>query len=135
MKLPQDKEAAAEAREDRIDRRHVRWCAYGLIGMVVLLVVFYVLMLTRAHAQHNHNDNWIGRGGLRNQAGAYCCGQGDCFVVTGVKSVSLPAPGYRLPGGEFVHQSESLPSEDGKFWRCQQPDGSRRCFFAPINSM
>ncbi len=79
-----------------------------------------------------HGDaEWIMRGQHRNQAGEWCCGEGDCSVVRGVHTVSLPGPGYRLPGGEFVPQGEAQPSPDGQFWRCQRPDGSRRCFFAP----
>jgi hypothetical protein len=79
-----------------------------------------------------HGDaDWIMRGQYRNQAGEWCCGEGDCFVVTGVRPVSLPAPGYRLPTGEFVPQAEAQPSPDGQYWRCRRPDGSRRCFFAP----
>jgi len=33
---------------------------------------------------------------------------------------------------ETVPYSEALPSEDGKYWRCQRPNGTRRCFFAPL---
>jgi hypothetical protein len=86
--------------------------------------------------------DWIMQRRHRNAAGEWCCGEGDCFVVTGVATVTQPAAGYRLPGfiredgrerpdGEFVPQSEAQPSPDGQFWRCQRPDGSRRCFFAP----
>ena len=65
-----------------------------------------------------HDDGeWINRGGFRNGAGEWCCGADDCLAVEGVRTVSLPGPGYRLP--------------DGEFWRCGRPDGSRRCFFAP----
>jgi hypothetical protein len=86
--------------------------------------------------------DWIMRGQHKNAAGEWCCGEGDCFVVTEVATVTLPAPGYRLPGiaredgrerpdDEFIPQSEAQPSPDGQFWRCRWPDGSRRCFFAP----
>jgi len=74
---------------------------------------------------------WIMQGQHRNAEGEWCCGEADCFVVTAVAIVALPAPGYRLPDGEFVPQSEAQPSADGQFWRCRRPDGSRRCFFAP----
>ena len=33
--------------------------------------------------------------------------------------------------GEVVPYVDTLPSEDGRFWRCHQPNGVRRCFFAP----
>jgi hypothetical protein len=79
-----------------------------------------------------HDDGeWINRGGFRNGAGEWCCGAGDCLVVTDVHTVSLPGPGYRLPGGEFVPQAQAQPSPDSRFWCCRRPDGSRRCFFAP----
>lgn len=80
------------------------------------------------------HDSWISRGGHRNMSGETCCGENDCFV-TFAQSVTLPAPGYRLPNGEFVPQQEVLSSPDGQFWRCKRPDGSRRCFFAPPPSM
>ena len=91
---------------------------------------------------HPNGGDWIMQGKHRNAAGEWCCGEGDCFVVTGVATVTLPATGYRLPGsigedgrerpdGEFIPQDEAQPSPDGQFWRCRRPDGSRRCFFAP----
>ncbi len=85
------------------------------------------LMLTPTLA----HDHWISHGGYRNAAGEWCCGEGDCFVVPAVQTVTLPAVGYRLPSGEFVPIGEAQPSPDGQFWRCRRPDGSRRCFFAP----
>ncbi len=40
--------------------------------------------------------------------------------------------GFELTShGETVPYGEVLTSEDGKYWRCHRPDGSRRCFFAP----
>jgi hypothetical protein len=93
--------------------------------VLVALATLATLWPARAH------DDWISRGQYRNGAGEWCCGEGDCFVQQAVQTVSLPAPGYRLPGGEFIPQAEAQPSPDGRFWRCQRPDGSRRCFFAP----
>lgn len=85
------------------------------------------------------HDSWISRGALRNAAGEWCCGEGDCFTISG-KDVTARADGYhatlRLIDGqayreEIVPYSEAQPSPDGDFWRCKRPDGSRRCFFAP----
>jgi hypothetical protein len=77
------------------------------------------------------HDLWINRGGYRNLAGEWCCGEGDCFVVPGEK-VSITASGYVLRElGEVVPFSEAQPSPDGAFWRCRRSDGTRRCFFAP----
>ena len=79
------------------------------------------------------HDSWISRGGHRNAAGEWCCGEGDCFVVPGA-SVSITTQGYSLSGVETVPFSEAQPSPDGAYWRCKRPDGSRRCFFAPPQS-
>lgn len=99
----------------------------------VLAALAALLLLAPAFG---HGDGeWIKRGGHKNAAGEWCCGEGDCFVVKGVQTVTLPGPGYRLPTGEFVHQREAQPSPDGEFWRCRRPDGSRRCFFAPPASI
>jgi hypothetical protein len=76
------------------------------------------------------HDSWISRGGLRNPAGEWCCGEGDCFVVPNAQ-VSISTAGYRLFSTETVPFSEVQPSPDGAYWRCKRPDGTRRCFFAP----
>ncbi|HEX2653869.1 MAG TPA: hypothetical protein VHN11_09490 [Xanthobacteraceae bacterium] len=76
------------------------------------------------------HESWISRGGLRNAAGEWCCGDGDCFIVP-PENISLSSDGYRLFDAETVPFSEAQPSPDGAFWRCKRPDGSRRCFFAP----
>ena len=44
-------------------------CALVLTGLA------FVIPDTLAH------DSWISRGGLRNAAGEWCCGEGDCVVV------------------------------------------------------
>jgi hypothetical protein len=77
------------------------------------------------------HDLWISRGGYRNLAGEWCCGEGDCSVVPG-EAVSISAGGYVLQEiGEVVPFNEAQPSPDGAFWRCRRSDGTRRCFFAP----
>jgi hypothetical protein len=80
------------------------------------------------------HDSWISRGKFRNAAGEWCCGEGDCFVVPGEQIHFTPA-GYRLLDSEIVPYSEAQPSPDGSYWRCKRPDGSRRCFFAPVPLM
>ena len=102
-----------------------------------LLVVSAVLAVASEALAH---DSWISRGGLRNGAGEWCCGEGDCFVIPG-KRIMATAQGYAILGDqasgnsvpvmEIVPYSEAQPSPDGQFWRCKRPDGSRRCFFAP----
>jgi hypothetical protein len=77
------------------------------------------------------HDSWISRGGHRNAAGEWCCGEGDCFELA-KGDVAVTAAGYRIKSlNETVPFAEAQPSPDGVFWRCRRPDGSRRCFFAP----
>lgn len=91
------------------------------------------------------HDSWISKGGLRNAAGEWCCGQGDCARLD-EGSVAYTARGYEVHGigtisegigaireryDEIVPVNEAQPSPDGAYWRCKRPDGSRRCFFAP----
>jgi len=76
------------------------------------------------------HDSWISRGGHKNAAGEWCCGEGDCFVVP-PEQVRIGSAGYSLFGVETVPFNEAQPSPDGAYWRCKRPDGTRRCFFAP----
>lgn len=94
------------------------------------------------------HDSWISRGGLKNGAGEWCCGEGDCFVVpkSQVKTTNSGLsvtftqiqPNQRGTGSEEVNKTEIIPyadvqpSEDGEYWRCKKPDGARRCFFGPL---
>jgi len=78
------------------------------------------------------HDSWISRGGLRNASGEWCCGEGDCPALNYTPRIT--ASGYLLNNGEVVPFSEAQPSPDGSYVRCQRPDGTRRCFFAPPSS-
>jgi hypothetical protein len=102
-----------------------------------LLVVSAVLVIASETLAH---DSWISRGALRNAAGEWCCGEGDCFVIPrnrimvtaeGYAILGDQASGTSIPVLEIVPYSQAQPSPDGEFWRCKRPDGSRRCFFAP----
>lgn len=118
-------EAAAEAA--RVGR--VR--AFGEFARRAVVIVASIVFLTVTATAHDAGPgSWINNGGLRNSAGELCCGDNDCFV-TPATPVTLPAPGYRLPSGEFIPEAEAQPSQDGQYWRCKRPDGSRRCFFFP----
>ena len=94
----------------------------GLFSIFLLLAASAIISTAFAH------DSWISRAGLRNAAGEWCCGEGDCFVEGAVREITS---GYQLTSGEVVPFTEVQPSPDGAFWRCKRPDGSRRCFFAP----
>jgi hypothetical protein len=92
-----------------------------------------VALVTTCSAGHAH-DFWINHGMYTSPQGVHCCGQNDCHEVPGDEVRAGPA-GYMLilDGDriETVPYQEAQPSEDGKYWRCQRYDGSRRCFFAP----
>ena len=104
------------------------------------VAVVTVLLLGSIATAH---DSWISRSGLKNAAGEWCCGAGDCALMD-PKTVGYTPTGYSVSGWgtidgtkqrefyhEFVPESEAQPSPDGAYWRCKRDDGSRRCFFAP----
>jgi hypothetical protein len=109
----------------------------GPLLLVMLLATLALLAIPRAARPH---DSWISRGGLRNAAGEWCCGAGDCDVVPG-RMVSARADGYHVVvwprsdaepvRAEIVPYAEAQRGLDGAYWRCRRPDGTRRCFFAP----
>ena len=112
---------------------------FGILAR--LFVVSAILLFASDVIAH---DSWISRGAHRNTAGEWCCGDGDCFVVAPERIV-VTAGGYAIVGQtagvgdsiplEVIPFSEAQPSQDGQFWRCKRPDGSRRCFFAPPNTI
>ena len=100
----------------------------SLIRLALAFVTFaLVIPDTLAH------DSWISRGGHRNAAGEWCCGDGDCFVVP-KERIMMTGEGYLIIQGplagvgpqqyEAVPFSEAQPSPDGEFWRCKRPDGT-----------
>jgi hypothetical protein len=77
------------------------------------------------------HDHWINSGAYRSPLDqSRCCGDNDCFLVPDAQ-VRVDGGSYVLAGGEVIPMTEAQVSEDGKYWRCKRPDGSRRCFFAP----
>jgi hypothetical protein len=126
----------------------VNRCASGFIVTVVVIVLaalcagiaaFLPPIFPPAFA----HDSWISRGGLKNSAGEWCCGTGDCGRMD-PDTVGVTSAGYRVKGSltivgtnerifidETVPFSESQPSPDGSYVRCHRPDRTRRCFFAP----
>ncbi len=87
------------------------------------------------------HDSWISRGALKNAAGEWCCGEGDCFVIDSERVVHRNGQYLIYAVRDFdddpvrvvetIPESDVQPSPDGAYWRCRRPDGSRRCFFAP----
>jgi len=98
----------------------------ALAGLIAGVCLFGATPALFAH------DHWIHHGQYRNPAtGEWCCGEHDCFPVP-ADSVAVGETGYEVRHlGETVPYERVLPSEDGQYWRCHRPDGTRRCFFAP----
>lgn len=101
---------------------------YSSVVVAVLLTVAALAWCGRARA----HDSWINYGGYKNPVGGeHCCGVNDCPTLSKDDVEATPA-GWRVKSlNETVPYSETYPSEDGLFYRCHKPDGSRRCFFAP----
>lgn len=102
--------------------------AVTVVAMIGLAVGALVALSVGAPA--HDGAAWIMKGGHKNGAGEWCCGEGDCFTIP-ADQVTVKSDGYRLYGIETVPFSEAQPSMDGQYWRCKRPDGTRRCFFAP----
>jgi len=51
----------------------------GFVARMQLALVLVLLACSQSPA----HDSWISRGGLRNAAGEWCCGEGDCFHGSG----------------------------------------------------
>jgi hypothetical protein len=82
--------------------------AFAAIAVVAVLAGGSAI----AHDQHG-NPNWITNGKFLSPIdGQHCCGVHDCL-------------------NEIVPFREVQASQDGRYWRCKKPDGTRRCFFAP----
>ena len=74
------------------------------------------------------HDSWISKGGYRNAAGEWCCGENDCESPERIASTGR---GWVVNGTEFVPYDEAVPSPDGKLWICRRTDKTRRCVFGP----
>lgn len=84
------------------------------------------------HEAHDDYD-WINKGQYRGPDGSLCCGPSDCEAVPKERVQETPS-GFYLPDyKETVPHAEAVPSEDGRFIRCHDFSGYRRCFFAPLN--
>src|SRR6187397_2727880 len=91
------------------------------------LVLAALLLAAPAIERAAAHDNWISRGGLKNGAGEWCCGDYDCKAYAAAQSA---ATGWLIEG-ELVPFDEALPvaPPDGMVTVCRRPDGSRRCVF------
>lgn len=100
------------------------------------LVAFVTCFSIGALVSATGHESWISEGRFKNTANEWCCGANDCVMIPGEK-VHVNGIGYDLilDRTETVPYTETLPSQDGQYWRCHRSDGSRRCFFAPQPSM
>ena len=92
---------------------------FGSLARFALVFAGLALVIpdTLAH------DSWISRGGHRNAAGEWCCGEGDCFVVP-KERVMMTGDGYVIIHGplagigpsmyEAIPFAEAQPSPDGE---------------------
>jgi len=96
--------------------RRAAWATIVILGVTAIPLV--------GHA----HDSWINKGGYRNAAGEWCCGEYDCESPEQIGSTGL---GWVINGVEFVPFNEASPSPDGKVWICRRPDKTRRCVFGP----
>jgi len=101
-----------------------------MFGSLARLAFVFAALALAVPATTFAHDSSISRGGHRNAAGEWCCGEGDCFVIPS-EQVTMDGGGYILFGAEKIPFTEAQPSPDGAFWRCKRPEGTRRCFFAP----
>lgn len=107
----------------------------------VLLAIITTLALCQMEGARGHDDkhmsDWIGNGNHRNPiTGEHCCGLNDCLRVPADDVEFDASQGQRgvwiiRPTSEKIPATETLPSEDGHYWRCHMPNGKRRCFFVP----
>jgi hypothetical protein len=93
--------------------RRAAWATIAILGVTAIPLV--------GHA----HDSWINKGGYRNAAGEWCCGEYDCESPEQIASTGL---GWVINAVEFVPFSEASPSPDGKVWICRRPDKTPLCF-------
>lgn len=100
----------------------------GTENMKRIVIITLVFLVTFPALSHDH---WINRGGWHNSKGEGCCGLRDCQIIPPEDVTYIASPsGYQLLNGEFIPESETLPSQDGLYYRCAW-NGERKCFFAP----
>ena len=68
----------------------------SLIRLALAFVTF-VLVIPDTFA----HDSWISRGGHRNAAGEWCCGDGDCFVIP-KERIMMTGEGYVIIQGPLA---------------------------------
>src|SRR5262249_56118389 len=89
-----------------------------------LLVVVPAFLLASSAFAH---DSWVNKGGFKNGAGEWCCGDFDCKSYTRTSST---ASGWMVDG-ELVPFDEAMPiaPPDGMLTICRRPAGSPPSLF------
>ncbi len=102
-----------------------------------LFIAALVILASMPAVAH---DSWISKGGYRNAAGEWCCGEKDCKKIPVVRWEN----GFVVDGQRHLYD-EFTPSPDGEVWVCYRtiyrpdfgglrtiPDrGGIRCLFGP----
>lgn len=113
----------------RADHRY--GLGHGVAAMLLAVVASGGLGLAGPAQAHDEHD-WIRKGRYRSPlTNEWCCGKEDCVAIPADQMEPTVRGWHIVPTGEVVPWIDTLPSEDGRFWRCHQPNGVRRCFFAP----
>ena len=86
--------------------RRTAWATTVILGIVAIPLV-----------GHGH-DSWINKGGYRNAAGEWCCGDYDCESPEQIARSGL---GWVINDIEFVPYNEAAPNPDGKVWIRRRP--------------
>jgi hypothetical protein len=75
--------------------------------------------------------DWVARQRLRNRAGEWGCGRGDCEIVKAGEMKAVDGGHVPTRFNEFVPQHAALPFSPQDVIRRYRPDGSRRCLIVP----
>lgn len=111
----------------RLDWFYIGLAVVGGLSVTAIAIGILVMAAIAVSQKANAHESWINRGGFKNAAGEWCCGDYDCKTYS--KSASSAA-GW-LVEGELVPYDEALPiaPPDGLVTICRRPDGTRRCVF------
>lgn len=112
----------------------------SLMTRLLSLIALLLIMIGSTCPTYSH-DSWVSKGGLKNGAGEWCCGDYDCHTYDKTETT---ASGWRVnnkginksgwanaPETELIPYDDAMPlaPPDGKLAVCRRPDGTRRCVF------
>lgn len=94
--------------------------------MTRIITALALILLFGPAQAHEH---WINHGGFRSPKGEHCCNEKDCSPMQAKDVEDRGQSFYLHPTGETIPRKDAHPSRDGRYWRCEYPDGTTRCFF------